>query len=162
MHARPNRIDTASSVSFRLMDRAARSPFHCGMARRGPRARRRLEVAVRRSAQQSYGCAYSDVRWGSTSTTFNMIIVITFYINHRGCRNVYCVWGVVCLFGSVAMGPNTRRRAAQKTSSAEAQTSSSVVTITTGEGVWKSNWAASWHCQSRVICPNGQDNQSNQ
>ena len=39
VHARPNRIDTALSVSFRLMDRAARSPFHCGMGHVGLRAR---------------------------------------------------------------------------------------------------------------------------
>ena len=38
VHARPNRIDTAA-VSFRLMDRAARSPFICGMEHVGVRAR---------------------------------------------------------------------------------------------------------------------------
>ena len=111
VHARPNRIDTASSVSFRLMDRAARSPFHCGVGHVGVRARanasrcvRRLEVAVRRSAgalaatrQQSYGCACSDVRFGSTSTTFNIITIITIYISHGGCRNVYASGGLCVL-----------------------------------------------------------------
>ena len=75
VYTRPNRIDTASSVSFRLMDRAARSPFHCGLGHVGVRARAnaswcvpRLEVAVWRSAgalaaarQQSYGwCALGE------------------------------------------------------------------------------------------------------
>ena len=56
VYARPNRNDTASSVSVRLMGRAARSPFHCGTGHVGVRARqrlevvRRLEVNVRRSA----------------------------------------------------------------------------------------------------------------
>ena len=78
-----------------LMDRAARSPFHCARAN-ASRCVRRLEVAVRRSAgalaaarQQSYGCAYSDVRWGSTGTTFNIITTIPIYISHGGCRNVH-------------------------------------------------------------------------
>ena len=71
VYARPNRIDTASSVSFRLMDRAARSPFPCDVGHVGVRARanasrcvRRLEVVVRRRAgalaasrQQSQGAA---------------------------------------------------------------------------------------------------------
>ena len=78
VYARPNRTDTTSSVSSTLMDRAARSPFRCGVGHVGVRGRagasrcvRRLEVAVRRSAdaltatrQPSYGCAYRDVRWG--------------------------------------------------------------------------------------------------
>ena len=120
VYARPNRIDTASSISFRLMDRAARSPFHCGTGHVGVRARanasrcvRRLEVAVRRSAgalpatrQQSYGCAYSDVRWRSTGTSFNFITIITIYIRHGRCRNVYPS-GVLCLAGSLfSRGPN--------------------------------------------------------
>ena len=79
-----------TSVSNRLKDRAARSPFHCGVGHLKVRARanasrcvRRLEVAVRRSAgalaatrQQSYGCAYRDVRWGSTCTTFHIITLL--------------------------------------------------------------------------------------
>ena len=97
-----------------LMDRAARSPFHCGVGHVGFRARasasrcvRRLEVAERRSAgalaatrQQSYGCAYSDVRWWSASTTFNIITIITTYISH-GVSKCLCVCGFVCLFGSL-------------------------------------------------------------
>ena len=93
---------TLTSVSFRLMDRAARSPFHCGMGHVGVRARataslcvRRLEIAVRRSAgalaatrQQSYGCACSDVRWGSTGTTSNIITIVTTYTSHGGCQTV--------------------------------------------------------------------------
>ena len=100
-----------TSVSFRLMDRAARSPFHQKKEHVGVRARanasrcvRRLEVAVRRSAgalaatrQQSYGCAYSDVRWESTSTTFNIITIITTCTSHGGCRNVYAS-GCLCVF----------------------------------------------------------------
>ena len=46
VYARPNRIDAASSVSFRLMDRAARSPFHCGMEHVGVRARQCLAVCA--------------------------------------------------------------------------------------------------------------------
>ena len=78
-------------------------------ARRGPRAPMRQrcaarQLAVRRSAgalaaarQQSSGCAYSDVRWESTSTTFNIITIITTYISHGGCRNVYAS-GCLCVF----------------------------------------------------------------
>ena len=61
-----------------------------------PRGVRRIEAAVRRSAgalaasrQQWFGCAYSDARWGSTSTTFNIITCISIYISHGGCRNVF-------------------------------------------------------------------------
>ena len=39
VYARPNLIDTALSVSSRLMDRAARSPFRCGVGHVGVRAR---------------------------------------------------------------------------------------------------------------------------
>ena len=95
------------------MDRAARSPFHTSMGHVGVRARakasrcvRRLEVAVRRSAdalaaarQQSYGCAYSDVRWGSTCTIFNINAIITIYISNGGCRNVYAS-GWLCVFSA--------------------------------------------------------------
>ena len=68
---------------------------------------RRLEVAVRRSAgalaatrQQSYGCAYGDARFGITSTTFNIITIITIYVSHGECRNVYAS-GCLCVFGSL-------------------------------------------------------------
>ena len=90
-----------------LMDGADRSPVHqkrgtSGSARaNASRCVRRLEVAVRRSAgafaatrQQSYGCAYSDVRWESTSTIFNIITIITIYISHGRCRHVYASGGL--------------------------------------------------------------------
>ena len=99
----------SSHTSFFQVDGLSSSlavPLWYG-ACRGPRARhasqcvRRLEVAVRRSAgalaatrQQSDGCAYSDVRWGSTCTTFNIITIITTYTSHGGCRIVYAS---VCL-----------------------------------------------------------------
>ena len=107
-------------IRFFQLDGPSRSlavPLWHG-ARRGPRARqcptrgvRRLEVAVRRSAgalaatrQQSYGCAYSDVRWESTGTTFNIITIISLYISHGWSRNVFCVCGFVCLFSSICPG----------------------------------------------------------
>ena len=66
---------------------------HVGVRTRANASRcvRRLEIAVRRSAgalaatrQQSYGCAYSDVRWASTGTTFNISTIISIYISHGG------------------------------------------------------------------------------
>ena len=93
-----------------LMDRAACSAFHqkkgtSGSARAPMRQRcAARQLTVRRSAgtlaatrQQSYGCAYSDVRWGSTSNTFNIITNITTYISHGRCRNVYASGGL-CVF----------------------------------------------------------------
>ena len=95
-----------------LMDRAARSPFHQKRgARRGPRGRQCASAAphgnlpcgaaLAAARQQSYGCAYSDVRWRSTSTTFNIITITTTHISHGGCRNVFASGGFVCLFGSL-------------------------------------------------------------
>ena len=79
-----------------LMDRAARSSFHQKKkkgARRGPRARQCASAAPHATRQQSCGCAYSDVRWGSTGT----ITMITTYISHGGRRNVYAS-GWLCVF----------------------------------------------------------------
>ena len=56
--------------------------------------------ALAAARQQPYGCAYSDVRWGSTSTTFYKITIITIYISHR---NVY-VSGGLCVFSAPWMG----------------------------------------------------------
>ena len=80
---------------------------HVGVRARAPMRQRcaARQLAVRRSAgalaatrQQSYGCACSDVRWGSTSTTFNIITIITTYISHGGCRNVYDASVGLCVF----------------------------------------------------------------
>ena len=52
VYARPNRIDTASSVSSTLMDRAARSPFRCSVGHVGFRAR----VSASRCVPRLEGC----------------------------------------------------------------------------------------------------------
>ena len=75
-------------------------------------------------------------------------------------------------FASV-MGPNTKRRIAEKSSPAEAQASIFVMSITFQEGIDeyhektmriasanKSSWAASWSCQCLVMSSSGQDNQN--
>ena len=67
----------------------SKNKVHVGVRACAPMRQRcaARQLALRRSAgalaatrQQSYGCANGDVRWRSTSTTFNIITIITTYI----------------------------------------------------------------------------------
>ena len=99
----PVLVDSAARRSIKKKRGAsgsARAPMRQRCAAR--------QLAVRRSAgalaatrQKSYGYACSDVRWRSTSTTFNISTIIITYISHGGCSKSLCFWGFVCLFGSL-------------------------------------------------------------
>ena len=106
------------------MDRAARSPFHkkrvtSGSVRGAPialahcAATRQQSYAVRHTAK----CAEAEVLvllsilWAHAAMCAGdyyyyyllllLLLLLLIYISHGGCRHVSCVWGFVCLFGSL-------------------------------------------------------------
>ena len=98
---------------FRLRDRAARSPFHCGMEHVGVRAP--MPRGVCDSLRLAHWPLLDSNRMGAHTamcagrvlvllSIITISTIITIYISHGGCRNVYASGGS-CVFSA----PYSRR-----------------------------------------------------
>ena len=100
IHACVNGPSSSLAVPSKKGAGSARAPMRQRCAAR--------QLAVRRSAgalaatrQQSYGCAYSDVRWGKYQYYFQDYCYFYLFHQPRRVSKCLCVWGFVCLCGSL-------------------------------------------------------------
>ena len=111
VYTRPNRIDTASSVSSKLLDRAARSPFHCGMGHVGVRVRAPMLRGVCDGLKLPCGAAlahwpgaHTAMCAGGVPVPLSILLLLLLFTSATEHVEMFVRLGVVCLFGSLSTG----------------------------------------------------------